>query len=443
MGSSGHEHVAPPASVGPLEPLGYLTADRPGIGGQIKLRPEDFIVTEVPAYEPSGQGTHVYFCIQKRGMDTRTAVRRIAQALGVSPRDVGYAGQKDRHAVTRQTLSAEHVEPAAVEKLQIPDIGVLWVSRHTNKLRLGHLRGTRFDLKIRGVGPEALIAARDILDHLNRRGVPNYFGPQRFGVRGNGHRLGLALIRRDNREFVDLLLGRPEPGVDHGPMLKARQFYEQQKFEEARQCWPPYHREERAALTVLARGQNAKRARHAVDKHLRRFLVSALQSYLFNQVLVQRLATIDTLLAGDLAYRHHHGAVFRVEDPAVEQPRADRLEISPSGPLYGYRMTWPTDEPERIEREVVARFGIDVEWFGQGGHRVRGDRRPLRIALESPEIAAGADDAGPYVQVAFTLPSGAYATIVLRELTKSEHVEKKSESDAAADEGEGQGASEG
>ncbi|MCG3178806.1 MAG: tRNA pseudouridine synthase D [Phycisphaerae bacterium] len=416
-------HVAPPAEVPPLLPLPYLTAGVEGIGGQIKQKPSDFIVTELPLYDPAGEGTHTYFCIQKQGIDTRAAIRRVAQALGRRPRDIGYAGLKDKNAVTRQVLSVEHVDPAVVEAMSVQDVSVLWVSRHRNKLRLGHLRGNRFELKIRGVGVGHLPRAREILDTLSRRGVPNFFGPQRFGVRHNGHQLGLALLRRDNKEFIDLFLGRPDPALDYGPMLKARELYEQGKFDEARRAWPPYHRDERAALAALARDGKHKHARSAVDKHLRRFLVAALQSFLFNRVLADRLATIDTLAPGDLAYLHGRGAVFHVEDPAAEQPRADRLEISPSGPLYGFKMTWPTGEPGRVEQEVISRYGIDPAWFGQGGHHVRGDRRPLRIPLGDPTIAAGADDDGPYIEIGFDLPSGAYATVVLRELIKSEHIE--------------------
>jgi tRNA pseudouridine13 synthase len=413
----------PDNSLPPLGVLPYLTADVPGIGGAIKQRAEDFVVTELPAYEPSGEGTHTFFWIEKTGIDTRTAISRLGQALGRPHRDFGYAGMKDRQAVARQMLSIEHVEPERVAKLEIPNIKILSVSRHGNKIRLGHLRGNRFEIRIRGEAFDRLADARAIVEELKRRGLPNYFGPQRFGVRGTGHLLGLALLRGDDQEFLDVLLGRPDEAIDYGPMLRARKLYEEGKFNQARAAWPGHHRDERAALGALAHNQPARKARYAVDKYIRKFFVSALQSYLFNQVLIRRLATIDKLQAGDLAFIHGHGAVFAVADPAVEQPRADRLEISPSGPLYGYRMTWPTGEPERIEREVVQQAGIDVEWFGRGEHHVRGERRPLRIPLPDATVDAGGDEFGSFIQLAFSLPAGAYATIVLRELMKSDRAE--------------------
>ena len=257
-----------------LTALPYLTADLPGIGGTIKERDEDFIVTEVPAYEPCGEGTHSYFAIEKVGIDTRAAVVRISKALGLPAREFGYAGLKDRHAVTRQVISVEHVDPALIEKLDVQGVKVLWVKLHGNKIRLGHLRGNRFDIRIRGVARDKLAQARAILDVLKNRGMPNFYGPQRFGVRATGHQLGLALLAGDDKEFIDQFLGRPQPGLDYGAMLRARQLYEGGHFDKARQAWPGHHRDERSALAALAHGRNARRAKYAIDRQLRRFLVS-------------------------------------------------------------------------------------------------------------------------------------------------------------------------
>src|SRR5690242_11250169 len=120
-------------------PLPYLTSDFPGIGGRIKQRPQDFFVQEVPLYEPSGQGEHVYCEIQKSGIPTFEAIHRIAAALQISSRDIGYAGLKDARAVTRQIFSIQGVTPEQVMSLKIPDMTIHWADRHGNKLRLGHL----------------------------------------------------------------------------------------------------------------------------------------------------------------------------------------------------------------------------------------------------------------------------------------------------------------
>ena len=128
--------------------LPYLTRDFPGIGGVIKQRAEDFFVQEIPLYEPSGQGEHVYCEIQKVGLTTFDAINQIARALNVSSRDIGYAGVKDARAVTRQVLSIFGTNEAAISALQIPNLTILWAARHDNKLRIGHLSANRFAIRI-------------------------------------------------------------------------------------------------------------------------------------------------------------------------------------------------------------------------------------------------------------------------------------------------------
>src|SRR4051795_7960338 len=195
--------------------LPYLTHDFPGIGGVIKERAEDFFVQEVPLYEPSGEGEHVYAEIQKVGLTTFEVISRVARALGVPSREIGYAGMKDARAVTRQVLSVAGTTPEAVMSLRVPDVAVQWAARHTNKLRLGHLRGNRFAIKIRDVEPTGVLKIRPAIDELIRRGMPNYFGEQRFGRRGDNDRLGAALVRGDDRELLAQLLGRPDHANDH------------------------------------------------------------------------------------------------------------------------------------------------------------------------------------------------------------------------------------
>src|SRR5712672_1922649 len=146
------------AMVEPSSPaLPFLTRDFTGVGGSIKQRAEDFFVQELPLYEPSGEGEHVYVEIQKVGISTFEAINRISRALKVSPRGIGYAGMKDAQAVTVQTLSILGTTPEAVMALQLPGITVRWAIRHGNKLRLGHLKGNRFAIRLRHVSPTDVI----------------------------------------------------------------------------------------------------------------------------------------------------------------------------------------------------------------------------------------------------------------------------------------------
>ena len=166
---------------------------------------------------------------------------------------------------------------------------------------------------------------------------------------------------------------------------------------------------------------NAERIFRAVDKTMRRFYISAYQSQLFNQIVAARLHSLDQVMNGDLAWLHANGAVFRVEESVVEQPRCTAFEISPTGPLYGHRMTPAEGEPGAMEAAVLAAEDAHPEEWREGPtHKVRGGRRPLRFRPFDTQVAAGTDDAGPFIEVGFRLESGCYATTVLREICKTE-----------------------
>src|SRR5687768_2239420 len=323
----------------------YLTTDFPGVGGTIKQRAEDFFVQEMPLYEPSGAGEHVYCEIEKVGITTFEAINRVAAALGVSPRDIGYAGLKDARAVTRQVFSILGTTEQAVMALQLPGISVRWAARHGNKLRLGHLAANRFAVKIRDVNPTDVVKLTAPLEVIRRRGLPNYFGEQRFGRRGDNDKLGAALVRDDNVGVLSLLLGRPDPSVDDPDTVKARAAFDARDNETSMRAWPRRSGMERRVLARLMKTGRPGAAVRSIDEKLRRLWVSSLQSRLFNEVVARRVTagTLDKLLDGDLAWKHDSGGVFRVEEgqAATEQPRCDAFEVSPSGPLIGYRMTTP------------------------------------------------------------------------------------------------------
>ena len=201
-------------------------------------------------------------------------------------------------------------------------------------------------------------------------------------------------------------------------MRNAREAYAAGNYAAAMQAWPGMFHEQRRALRVLQKPNGKKRRALAViDRNTRQFYVSAFQSELFNRVVARRLDPgLDTLLEGDLAWIHGKGAVFSVTDAAVEQPRATALELSPSGPLFGPRMTEPAGVPADIEHAVLAEEKITRDAFGGARLNVKGARRPLRFPLRDAAIKLGADPLGAYLELRFKLPRGCYATNVLREL---------------------------
>lgn len=402
--------------------LPYLTGDLPGVGGEIKRFDEDFVVEELPAYAPSGAGTHVYFLIEKRGLTTLAAIQHIARALGRQPRDIGYAGMKDAHGVTRQMLSLEHIEPARIQALELARLRVISVSRHGNKIKLGHLLGNRFEIKMRGVSTDCGPRAAAILEILARRGLPNYFGPQRFGARGDNAQIGRAVLLGDYEEAMALMLGRPGP-VDHGDALRARQLYDKGDYAAAADAWPrgAFAQQSRICRALVKSGGKSRQAWRVVDHTLRKLFLSAFQSELFNLVLANRIEhnLFDRLETGDVAYKHINGACFRVEDAGIEQPRCDAFEISPTGPLFGARLTKATGIPGEIEQAVLAQSGVSEELLtGRDSGRLDGSRRPLRVPLKDLRHETGTDERGPYLKLEFSLPAGAYATTLIREISK-------------------------
>lgn len=331
--------------------------------GRIKTTPEDFLVDEIPAYEPSGQGDHVYVHFRKRGLTTDEAVRSIVRALGVPPRETGVAGMKDKVAVTTQWLSVLSRDPeteARARALALDGIEILDVKRHGNKLRTGHLRGNRFTLVVREVPAEAFEDVRAAFDRIAKEGVPNAFGTQRFGRDG------------DNAERAKAWL----TGKEKAPG----------------------------------------------DPRLRRLHFSAWQSAIFNAVLAVRVEdrTWTVPIDGDLLKKEETGGIFVCSDVQTDRERAERGELCPTGPIVGDKMRWPEREALALEERIAAPFveGIDLRRARSLGE---GTRRPLRLRvtetsfeelMKSPE-SPDFQEQGRAFRVRFVLPKGAYATTVL------------------------------
>ena len=245
-------------------------------------KPEDFIVEELPLYEPSQVGTHTFFAIRKRNLTTLEAINRIARDLQVQSRQFGYAGLKDKNAVTTQILSVEGVAPERVLKVQQSDIEILWAERHTHKLRVGHLRGNRFEITLRDIPQNTLSFVETIMTRLTTLGVPNRFGAQRFGNKNDSHLIGRALVKAEWERVVRYMITDETLQVDDVARRMQRE---------------------------LAR-KPVERVVSSIPHRLRKLFLSAYQAYLFNRVLKQRAPDLGTLLEGDIAVKHDNGAPF-------------------------------------------------------------------------------------------------------------------------------------
>jgi tRNA pseudouridine13 synthase len=337
----------------------FVTAELPGSGGTLRRAPEDFRVDEVPAYLPAGTGPHLYLRVEKRGRTTRDVLRALAQALGVPDRDAGYAGLKDKDAVTTQWLSFPVTTDPDPRALESPGLSVLEVSRHQNKLRTGHVRANRFELAVRGGNPGL---ARACAAALAGRGLPNFYGPQRFGADGRNAETGQRL-----------LAGDPDPEI----------------------------------------------RRAARDRFLRRLSISAFQSHLFNRWLVERMADglFAGALAGDVMKKLDTGGLFICEDPATDGPRVERFELSPAGPMFGHKLRAAAGEALAREERLLAAEGVRLADFARGGGEAEGTRRAARLRVEVDIVEL---PGGEGYRARFELPRGSYATVVMRELMKAE-----------------------
>ena len=358
------------------------------IDRMLKITPEDFIVEELPLYEPSRAGEHTFFAIRKRNLSTLAAINRIARELQVPSRDIGYAGLKDKNAVTTQVLSVQGVPPEQVMKVEQPAIEVLWAKRHAHKLRVGHLRGNYFQITVRDFAQDRLAIVKTIMKRLATEGVPNRFGVQRFGNRNDSHLIGKALMKSDWETVVRYMLADDTPQANGVARRMQRELVR----------------------------KSAEKAVMSIPHRLRKLFLSAYQAYLFNCVLEKRAPHLGKLLDGDLAVKHSNGAPFLVTDASVEQHRADTLEISPSGPIFGYKMRLPANRVLTLETSLLADEGIRPEEFRRVvGTRLPGARRPLRMPVTCHDVSA-VDDTS--IRLNFTLPAGGYATVVLEEVRR-------------------------
>ena len=343
----------------------FLTADLHGIGGTIKSTPEDFEVEEIPAYELSGTGDFLFLWVEKRGMGAEYFTRQVAQRLGIGVGQVGTAGLKDRHALTRQWVSVPADAETNLGRLEGDGIRVLKVGRHGNKLRAGHLHGNRFRIAIREVARDIDVpnVVASIIQRIQAHGLPNFYGAQRFGHDGETLLLGLALLK-----------DQPLPISQDGRQPNVR------------------------------------------NPFLRKLALSAVQSALFNEYLSGRMTNglLRRVVLGDVMAKWPFGGMFVAEDVAAEQARFDRREIVSAGPIFG-RKTFPgRHEAANREAAVLAGEGLSRDSFARFGKLLMGSRRHNVVYVDDLKADLQLDS----VQLTFTLPAGSYATVLLSEVMK-------------------------
>lgn len=326
--------------------------DEPPAGGSLRRIAEDFRVAEIPLLEPGGTGEHVWLWVRKRNANTPQVAEQLADFAGVHPRQVSYAGLKDRRAVTEQWFSVQLPGRAMPDwnAIESDTFTVLRHARHSRKLRRGALRGNAFRICIRDLQAD-MNTLQQRLQLLADQGVPNYFGEQRFGRDGSN-------LRTADRLF-------------HNPARR------------------------------LARTK-------------RSLALSAARSFLFNRVLSERVAagSWNRPLPGDaLQLQGSHSFFVATEIDAELQARAQAGDIHPTGPLHGRGQPPVQGASLALEAQVLAAY---PDWCrGLEAAGLKQERRALRLPVSDLQWRSLAADA---LVLEFSLPAGAYATSVLREL---------------------------
>jgi tRNA pseudouridine13 synthase len=291
------------AAMAMLASLPLAAEPLPGIGGTIKSVPEHFLVEEILPYDACGEGEHVYVTFRRTGWNTADAAKSMQKRLGLAPSDVGWGGRKDKRAVVIQTISLRlgvHYPLADIENaLADLPFEMLAVKRHRNKIKTGHVAANRFAVVVSRPEPDALPRALAIAGRLKTTGIPNFYGPQRFGQEMQNIRRGFALFSGVKKGRTDTFMVSVVQAALFNIWLKQR----------------------------MEKGDYRR------------------------------------LLMGDLVKKTDTGGMFTIDDPALESPRLAAGMIVYTGPVYGYKMRPPRHAAAEREAALLAQFDLDPEDF--------------------------------------------------------------------------------
>jgi tRNA pseudouridine13 synthase len=334
----------------------------------------DFVVEEIPLYQFSGEGEHLILHVRKKNLSTFDLVALFANYLGIQRKEIGYAGLKDKHALTYQYISLHKKYEEKMQHFSHENVKILSTTYHNNKLRTGHLKGNRFFIRVKKVNPTDAKKIDEVLKKIAQDGMPNFFGYQRFGTNGDNHILGEKIAKGEKKE------------------------------------------------------RNPK---------VRKFLISAYQSHLFNLWLSKRIelsklienfsiAELETLLnipktqlkhlkeqshplkifQGDIMQHYPHGRLFEFDTTSQELERFYAKDVSVTGLLCGKRAKLSSGFAREIEKSFDENILAD------------GARRYAWIFPEDVEGRYIQEEA--WYEFHFSLPKGSYATVLLEEIAKKE-----------------------
>ena len=410
--------------------MDYYITDSPGCSGVIRSSPHDFLVDEVFEELSYEGGRYLVLEVEKTDWDTHHLIREMARKLRISQKRFGWAGTKDKRAVTVQRISIMNLDEAELKRITLPGLKIKVLGRTNRSVGLGDLLGNRFRITIRDLAcPEpGATLARITEETMQQKGVPNYFGVQRFGeTRPVTHKVGESLARGKIEEAVYVYLALPFSGEPERTREARERLWVSRDIPSALKDFPEYLHHELAMLNYLA--EHPGDYAHSFDVlsvNLKRLFVHAYQSYLFNKILSHRLdakLSLDRAVEGDVVCFAKEGLPDMDKQQAVTMENieavrrlAERGRAFVTLPLIGFETKLAEGIQGEIERAV-----LNDENVSQGNFRVEenpelGSRGTRRAALcpVKPQIRVE----GNMAELEFVLPKGSYATVVLREYMK-------------------------
>ncbi|MFQ5818558.1 MAG: tRNA pseudouridine(13) synthase TruD [Candidatus Heimdallarchaeota archaeon] len=419
----------------------FSTSTR-GIGGKIRRRLEDFIVEELIPYgggfrrvnelnmNRDEKGLFTHLVIRKEGIDTPETAHMIAQKLGISVDDIGYAGNKDKRAIAIQRMSVWKVSSRDLRRKlsKLKKIQILAVYPARYGVKLGDLWGNQFRIRIQNIKiPKDQIFER--IEHIKEEirvvGVPNFFGPQRFGERFISHLVGKALLMGQIKDAIMLYLSRTSQNEPAQIRAIREKICEEQDFRKSLEQIPKKFQYERRILRFLSRRPNDfKGALSVFPRRILSLFIHAFQSWLFNKYLSERMKCFDSWqnpLPGDLVQIKEKIEYITENNVEMYQDLVKKGNIYVMGPLIGYKSQVPRETPGEIFNKILQAESIHSKIFKQNDRRITSLGSLRRISCFPHKLKAQIlvlPQEEVTVDLTFCLEKGSYATIVLREFMK-------------------------
>jgi len=352
----------------------YLANHSP-IDFYFRQSPRDFVVDEIPLYEWSGKGEHLVLKVRKKGMSTHELINHISATLGIKSGEIGYAGLKDKNALTTQYLTINKKLAGEIKRIENENIKILEENYHDNKLKIGHLKGNSFFIRLKKVDKINANKIEGAIKHVESFGMPNYFGFQRFGKDGMNHILGKSLSKSDKK-------GKPK---------RMDKFFINAYQSEIFNRWLA----SRVALSKMIEGFSAEEISGVLQ------IDKAKSKHLKDQPFPFKI------LEGDVMMHYPYGKLFLCEDTDGESERFAQKSISPTGLLVGSKNTNPIGDALVFEEPF---FDKEI--------KVDGGRRYGVVFCDSIESRYIEESA--HLEMKFSLQKGCYATTLLEAVKNGE-----------------------